>query len=175
MIKWTNHIISWHSFQSPFQVLIYLESNNLSRAFLEATSIFQIPPNSTRQILAQAQGVSEPHVKAFLTCQAVPLAIFSAHSTLPPNSQAASCLRSWVLAQSHLPGRPPNHCSPVPHSTCWVRSPCVLCIGLQSPTLRTINTILFVLFLSPTPTILNVLCPLILLSMPQRQQRCPTN
>lgn len=122
MIKRTVHIISWHSFHSPFQVLIYLESNNLSQAFLEATSIFQIPPNSTRQILAQAQGASEPHVKAFLSARLF-LAISSAHSTLPPNSQAASCLRSWVLAQSHLPGRPPNHCSPVPHSTCWVRSP----------------------------------------------------
>lgn len=91
MIKWTNHIIYWHTFHPPFQVLIYLDSNNLRQAFLEATSVFQIPPNSTRQTLAQAKEARWSHVEEFLTAR-LRLAISWAHSLpvfvscLPPQS-----------------------------------------------------------------------------------------
>lgn len=125
MIKWTNHIISWHAFHSPFQVLTYLESNNISRTFLEATSIFQTPPNSIRQILAQTQEANEP-VKASLSARLFspapwPTALFLQTARL----LWAFIHESWLRAIS-----PGDHQllqrHPLQHS--WVRFPHVFCV-----------------------------------------------
>lgn len=134
MIKWTNHILSWSTFHFPFQVLIHLESNNLSQAFLEAKSIFQIPPNSTTQILAQAKDMSESHVETFLTCQAAQPRHLLGPQLSSPKQPGCFLSSFFSLCSSHLPMRStPDHAARSLQHLLQSDPPGVLCIGCDFP------------------------------------------
>lgn len=81
-IKWTSHIISWHTFYSPFQVLIYLECNNVRSGISRSNQ--HIPDSSTRFWHRPGKQASLAQKHSLAARQAAPGS--PAHSTLPPNS-----------------------------------------------------------------------------------------
>lgn len=180
MIKWTKHITSWHTFHSPFKILIYYKYNNVRASISRSNK--HIPDDSQlpRQAEAQAREAGKPQVGALLTCQAAPQ-VFLTHRVLPPNSQCASCLPSSGLCSKPPPRDPAclleAAAAPAPTDTCWVRStmcfvyPFVVSL-LELHEDHQQNHFCTVLF--PTPARSTKRCQvfsvcLILLSMPQKQ------
>lgn len=176
--------ISWHTFHSPkFQWTWSVTI--LGRAFLEATNIFQILLNSTRQILAQAREENASQVKTFFTCQA---------SSSPPPWSTTFFLQTSVIpafllhvsAQSHLSLKSSltallETAASCTYSTCQgqIYHVCLrLICGLppRDPWGLSIKFFLHIPFshiYQNKNRIPNVFGPLILLSMPQKQWWCP--